>query len=105
MLTFQALFGLSLLAIALLGGAAASWSNIRHSRGPKERAFVIRMCAVAWSLILSMLALMYLLPAPYRYAAMLFYFIGLPWLIYSWSKKHQLIRMLDAREQDETPAH
>jgi len=97
MLTFKAIFGFSLLGLALVGGGWASWVNIRTARGPRERAFVIRICVVSWLLILSMLGLMYVLGSPYRYAAMLFYFIGLPLLIYRWSKTHQLIRLMEDR--------
>jgi len=98
MLRIQIIMGLVLLGVALVGGGLASWSNIRQTRGPRERSFVIRVCLLSWLLILSMLGLMYLLPAPYRYVAMLVYFVGLPILIYRWAKTHQLIRQLDARE-------
>jgi len=97
MLTIQAIFGFALLGIAFVGGGWASWVNIRTARGPRERAFVIRICVVAWLLILSMLALMYLLESPFRYAVMLFYFFGMPVLIYRWSKTHQLIRLVEDR--------
>lgn len=100
MLTLRAIFGLSLLAVAIAGGGWASWANIRSARGPKERGFVVRICILSWLLILSMLGLMYILPSPYRYAAMFFYFIGLPVLIYRWSKTHQLIRLLEARDEN-----
>lgn len=103
MLTFRALFGFTLLAVALIGGGLASWSNVRQARGPRERAFVVRICILSWMLILSMLGLMYALPSPYRYGAMLFYFVGLPLLIYRWSKTHQLIRLMEAREQEPAP--
>lgn len=98
MLRFQIIAGLILLGIALIGGGLASWSNIRQARGPRERAFVIRVCLLSWALILSMLGLMYLLPSPYRYVAMLAYFVGLPLLIYRWARTHQLIRLLEERE-------
>lgn len=100
MLTFKAMFGLTLLAIAIGGGGWASWVNIRQAQGPRERSFVIRICLISWLLILSMLGCMYALPSPLRYAAVLFYFAGLPLLIYRWAKTHQLIRKLEARPQD-----
>lgn len=101
MLTFRALFGFVLLTLALLGGGWASWVNIRQARGPRERRFVLRICVLSWILVLSMLGLMYVLPSPYRYAAMLFYFVGLPLMIYQWSKTHQLIRMLESRADEQ----
>lgn len=101
MLSIQAISGIFLVAVAVIGGGFATLANIRGARGPRERLFVIRICVAAWLLIASMLALMYFLPSPWRYAAMFFYFFGLPWLIYRWSKQHQLIRMLDEREKGE----
>lgn len=102
MLTIKAIFGFTLLGLAIVGGGWASWVNVRTARGPRERAFVIRICVVSWALILSMLGLMYLLAAPYRYAIMMFYFLGLPILIYRWSKTHQLIRLMEERTPGKT---
>ncbi len=104
MLTFRAMFGLTLVAVALIGGGWASWANIQQTKGPRERRFVVRICVSAWLLILSMLGLMYILPPPYRYVVMLFYFFGVPFLIYRWSKTHQLIRLMEARDAEPTAA-
>lgn len=104
MLTFRAIFGLTLVGFAVIGGGWASWVNIRQTRGPRERSFVVRICVAAWLLILSMLGLMYVLPAPYKYLAMLFYFFGVPFLIYRWSKTHQLIRLMESRTADSASA-
>jgi hypothetical protein len=98
MLSLQAIFGITLVAIALIGGGVATYANVRHARGPRERTFVWRVCVAGWALIISMLALMYLLPAPYRYLTIFVYFVICPWLIYRWSNTHQLIRILEQRE-------
>ena len=98
MLSLQAIFGLTLVAIALIGGGVATYANVRNARGPRERAFVWRVCVAGWALIISMLALMYLLPVPYRYLTIFVYFVICPWLIYRWSNTHQLIRILEQRE-------
>jgi len=100
MLSLQAITGITLVAIALIGGGVATYANVRNARGPRERAFVWRVCVAGWSLIVSMLALMYLLPAPYRYLTVFVYFVICPWLIYRWSNTHQLIRILEKREHN-----
>lgn len=100
MLSLQAITGITLVAVALIGGGVATYANVRNARGPRERAFVWRVCVAGWSLIVSMLALMYLLPAPYRYLTVFVYFVICPWLIYRWSNTHQLIRILEKREHN-----
>lgn len=100
MLTTKIIIGLLLTAVALLGGAIASYYNIRNSRGPKERAFVTKACVIAWAVILSMLVAVYLLPAPWRYAAAAGYFIVCPILVYKWATTHQLIRMVEDKERE-----
>lgn len=96
----QAIIGSLLVALALIGGGVATYANVRNARGPRERAFVWKVCVAGWGLILSMLFLMYLLPAPYRYITVFVYFVVCPWLIYRWSNTHQLIRILEKRERD-----
>jgi peptidoglycan/LPS O-acetylase OafA/YrhL len=104
MLSFKFIFGLLLVAIALGVGIIASVHNVRNARGPKERAFVLRACVVIWIVVLSMLACMYFLPSPYRYIALFVYLVISPILIYRWSTTHQLIRLLEQRDMDETPS-
>jgi hypothetical protein len=101
MLSVQAILGLSLVSVALVGGGIATYHNIRETRGPRERRFVWRICVAAWALVLSMLFLMYVLPSPYRYVTFFVYFVVTPWLIYRWTNTHQLIRILEQRERDE----
>lgn len=98
MLSFKVMLGLVLTVIALMGGAAASYLNVRNARGPKERAFVWRVCVVAWTVIVSMLLAVYFLPPPWRYFAAGGYFVVCPILVYRWATTHQLIRMVEERE-------
>jgi hypothetical protein len=100
MVSVRILAGVAITAVALVGGGVATYLNIRNSRGPKEKAFVTRACTVAWAVILSMLAAVYLLPPPWRYIAAGGYFIVCPILVYKWATTHQLIRVLEEREND-----
>lgn len=102
MLSLQVIFGLLLVCVALVGGGVATIANVRNARGPRERTFVWKVCFAGWGLILSMLALMYLLHPPWRYITVFAYFVVCPWLIYRWSHTHQLIRILEQREKDGT---
>lgn len=102
MLSFKALFGLIFVLLALIGGLYASYANLRNARGPRERRFVARACVLGWLLILSMIVLIFSLPAPFRYFVALVYFIGAPILIYRWAITHQMLRLLDQRDADET---
>lgn len=104
MFSATTIFGLVLVSVALIGGGVATYANIRNAKGPRERAFVLRICIAGWAIILSMLALMYVLEPPYRYITAFAYFVVTPWLIYRWSTTHQLIRILESRERDEQSA-
>ena len=100
MLNPEAMLGIVLLAVALGGGAYASFKNLRGARGPKEKSFVVRVCVLGWLLMLSMPVVLYLLPPPWRYLALAAYLIGVPVLIYRWATIHQLIRIVEGRKHD-----
>ena len=59
--------------IGLFGGVAGTWVSIRATKGPKERAFVIRASLVCWAAILVFLAALFLIPTPWNF---------LLWLVY-----------------------
>ena len=52
-------------AVGILGGVFGTWIAIHNTSGRLERAFVIRMAAVAWVSVLLFLAGFLLLPRPY----------------------------------------
>ena len=64
--------------IGIAGGIVGTWCSIRNTRGPRERAFMIRASVVAWVGIAVFLALLLLLPHPYRLWMWLPYGILLP---------------------------
>ena len=64
--------------IGIAGGIVGTWCSIRNTRGPRERAFMIRASVVAWLAIALFLALLLLLPYPYRLWMWLPYGILLP---------------------------
>lgn len=93
------IFGIVILVLLIAGGALGTLSNIRGTRGPRERRFVIRACMGAWALFLSLVALVILLPSPYRWIAGILFFVLIPAMIYRWATRHQLIRILEEREK------
>lgn len=103
MISLSALIGFSLFFTALGVGIVASYLSVQRSRGPKERAFVLRISLSCWALIVLLLTTAYFLRPPWLYLVMAIYFIGCPLLVYRWSTQHQLIRMVEEREHDSNP--
>jgi hypothetical protein len=101
MINPSVLVGIGLVAVALVGGGYASYRNLRTARGPKEKAFLVRVCIGGWLLMLSMPVAVILVPPPWRYAVAVAYLVAVPLLIYRWATVHQLIRIVEARERDE----
>jgi Ca2+/Na+ antiporter len=89
-----------IFATAVAIGGLASFRNIREARGPKERSYVLRACAISWSIILSMLVSAYLLHPPWLYLVMAAYFVVTPVLFFRWATTHQLIREVERREAE-----
>ena len=97
MLSIKAIIGFSVMGVAIAIGIVASVLSVSSARGPKERQFVIRACLGWWTIILSMLVLLYYVPSPYRFYIFAGYLVLYPVLIYRWSTKHQLIRMIEQK--------
>ena len=91
------LVGSGIFITAFVIGGVASYRNIRDARGPKERSYVVRVCALSWGIILSMLVFAYLLPPPWLYVVVGAYFLTTPVLFFRWATTHQLIRKLESR--------
>jgi hypothetical protein len=91
------LIGGILFATAFVIGGLASYRNVRDSRGPRERRYVLRMCVLTWVVILSMLVSAYVLHPPWLYYVVGAYFVVTPVLFYRWAHTHQLIREMERR--------
>ena len=64
--------------IGIAGGIIGTWFSIRNTRGPRERAFMIKASVVTWIALAVFLALLFLLPDPYRWLMWIPYGILLP---------------------------
>lgn len=85
--------------IGVLGGAIGTYFSIRNTRGPKERAFVIKASVLCWVLVAAFVAAALLLPPPQRYLVWLPYAILLPLGILAWNRKQSRIRKEESGER------
>lgn len=100
-LSARATIGLVIMATAIGGGILATYYNVRNAIGPKEKAFVSQVCVVSWLIVFSLLLFAYFLPSPHRFVVAALYLIVCPLLVYRWTNKHQLIRMIEQRDAEE----
>lgn len=99
-LSLHALIGFAMAAAALVMGFAATYTSIRNTKGPRERAFVIRSVLWAWLVLTLLFTLMYFLPVPYNYYMLVPYFIQAPIMTYQMTSKQLLIREMESGESD-----
>ena len=70
--------------IGILGGAFGTYCAIRGTKGPVERAFVVRISAICWVLALAFLLGMLLIPSWYKFLLFIPYTLlmifGILWL-------------------------
>jgi len=64
--------------IGLAGGIIGTWFSIKNTKGPAEKAFMIRMAVYIWILLLLFLLLLLWLPRPYNFLVWIPYSIILP---------------------------
>jgi len=85
--------------IGLGGAILGTWVSVRNTRGPRERAFMVKAVAVAWVGGLVFLGLLLGLPDPYRWFVWLPYAVLLPLGIVYGNRRHRTIRETEAREE------
>lgn len=85
-------------AVVILVGALTSRSSVKSAVGPRERAFVRRVCAATWTLIAAFVLTAWYVPSPANWVVSAGFVVGIPWAVYRWTTQRQLIRELDLRE-------
>ncbi len=78
--------------LGLAGGIVATYFSIKNTNGPNERRFMVKASVVMWITIGIFLALLFLLPNPYRWFMWIPYGILLPLGIIFVSKRDAQIR-------------
>ncbi len=81
----------------IAGGVIGTYYSIKNTKGPLERAFMIKASVIAWIAITVFLILMFLLPNPYRLWLWIPYGILLPLGIIKLNK-----RVAEIRETEST---
>ena len=76
------------------GGAIGTYFSIKNTRGPRERAFVVKAAAVTWVAVIVFVALLLLLPRPYNNLLWIPYGILLPLGIVKFNKRQAELRQL-----------
>jgi len=84
-------------AIGILGGVIGTYFSIKNTKGPRERAFIIKASVICWIFILAFLVCMYLLPGIYKASLMLVYIMVLPAGILLWNKKQKQIYLEESK--------
>lgn len=82
----------------LAGGIIGTWCSIRNTNGPRERAFMIRAAALCWIAILTLLALFFAVPYPYRVFLWIPFSILLPAGIIFGNRRQQAIRQSESQD-------
>jgi uncharacterized membrane protein YfcA len=76
----------------IAGGVIGTYYSIKNTKGPLERAFMIKASVIAWIAITVFLVLMFVLPNPYRLWLWVPYGILLPLGIIKLNKRVAEIR-------------
>jgi hypothetical protein len=91
--------GIAGAVIGLAGGLVGAWAGIRNTKGPRERAFVLRAILLLWACMALFLAGLLLLPKPYNWFLWAPYGILLPLVIRSWNRRQARLRDEEERDQ------
>ena len=81
--------------VGLAGGAVGTWCSIQNTRGPLERAFMVKAAIAIWAGVTVFLALLLALPKPYGWLMWIPYGILLPWGIHVINKRVAELRQLE----------
>ncbi|MEN8206428.1 MAG: hypothetical protein ABFS24_10500 [Pseudomonadota bacterium] len=77
------------------GGLIGTYYSIKNTKGPLERAFMVKASVIAWIALIIFLTLMFLLPNPYRFWLWVPYGILLPLGIVRINKRVAEIRDIE----------
>ena len=73
--------------LGITGGMIGTWCSIKNTKGPKERAFMIKASAAFWIFGILFITLLFILPSPYKWLLWLPYGILFPFSIRFVNKK------------------
>ena len=85
--------------LGVLGGAVGTYFSIRNTRGPRERAFMIRASVACWAAVAAFLVVLWLIPSPYRFLLWIPYGSGLAWAVRAGNRVQEQIRREEAASE------
>ncbi len=89
--------GISGGILGCIGGLIGTYFSIKNTNGPLEKAFMIKCAVIGWILMGGFLALMFIIPNPYRYLLWIPYGIALPLGIRYGNRKQNMIREIEKK--------
>lgn len=89
--------GIAGSVLGLAGGIIGTYFSIKNTKGPRERAFMVKSAVVCWVAILVFLALLVALPHPYRWLLWILYGFLLPLGIIYGNRRQQAIRQTESQ--------
>jgi Ca2+/Na+ antiporter len=78
--------------IGILGGAFGTYCSIKNTKGPRERAFMVRASLVCWVGVAIFVLGMLFAPAPYKYGLIGIYVMVLLLAVRYWNRRQAVIR-------------
>lgn len=82
-----------------LGGAIGTYFSIKNTKGPLERAFMIKASVITWLAVIIFLIMLLVIPMPYNYLAWIPYGILLPIGIYKINKTQAELRERESQSE------
>ena len=92
--------------IGILGGVIGTYFSVKNTKGPRERAFVIRTSIGGWVGVSIFVLAMWLVPIPYKFGLVPVYIVALLLGIRHWNKRQAAIRAAESNPagQPDRPA-
>ena len=81
----------------IAGGAIGTYFSVKNTRGPLERAFMVKAAVVAWLAVIVFVILLLVLPRPYSFLLWIPYGLLLPLGIIKINKQQSELRDSERR--------
>jgi hypothetical protein len=82
--------------LGILGGAIDTYCTIANTNGSRERAYMIKVAALCWLVVLTFLGFLFVTPSRFQVLLWLPYVLVLPFAIRMANQRHQEIRLEEA---------
>ena len=83
--------------LGILGGAMGTYFSIKNTKGPRERAFMVRASVVCWFGVIIFVLGTWFVPVPYKYGLITIYVVGLLLAVRYWNRRQAAIRAEESK--------